>query len=99
MKSYRFTRTAKRDFFEITEQVVAANSYAGLKFVIELHQQFDRISAYPNIGRTRAELREDLRSLAYGKYIIFYRVADEVEIVRFLHGAQDIDGSYFQFED
>ena len=32
-----------------------------------------------------------LGSLAYGRYVIFYRaVADEVEIVRVLHGARDI---------
>jgi toxin ParE1/3/4 len=43
------------------------------------------------LGRARDELAPALRSLAYGRYVICYRVvASGAEIVRALHGVRDI---------
>lgn len=44
------------------------------------------------MGRRRDELRKGLRSFPIKKYVVFYFVTgNSVEIVRVLHGAQDID--------
>ncbi len=46
----------------------------------------------PLAGRARAELGKDLRSFPVGNYIIFYLpLSDGIEVVRVLHGRQDID--------
>ena len=52
----------------------------------------------PNLGRTRPDLRAELRSYPVaGKYIIYYRVTDEgIEIARVLHGARQVDASMFE---
>ena len=43
------------------------------------------------MGRQREELQPGIRSLAFRRYIIFYRrVSCTVEIVRVLHGARDL---------
>jgi len=43
------------------------------------------------MGRTRDELVPGLRSLPFGRYVIFYRALDDgSEIVRVLHGARDL---------
>jgi toxin ParE1/3/4 len=45
----------------------------------------------PFAGRDRSELRADLRSFPVGNYLIFYiPTSDGVEVVRVMHGRQDI---------
>lgn len=44
------------------------------------------------MGRERSELAPFLRSFPVKIYLIFYRPIDEgIEIVRILHGSQDIE--------
>ncbi|UWU92501.1 type II toxin-antitoxin system RelE/ParE family toxin [Bradyrhizobium sp. CB1015] len=45
----------------------------------------------PLAGRERRELKAGLRSFAVGNYVIFYApLPDGVEIIRVMHGRQDI---------
>jgi toxin ParE1/3/4 len=45
----------------------------------------------PLAGRERRELRDSLRSFPAGNYVIFYvPLPDGVEIIRVMHGRQDI---------
>ncbi len=45
----------------------------------------------PLMGRARPELLTDLRSLPFGRYVIFYLPRSRgIEIVRVLHGARDL---------
>jgi toxin ParE1/3/4 len=49
------------------------------------------ITEQPHMGRARAELADNLRSLPTGHYVIFYRpVKAGVEVMRVLHGSRDI---------
>lgn len=52
-----------------------------------------RLAALPGeLGRPRPELREDLRSVAHGNYVIFFRYLDDaVEIVNVIEGHRDIE--------
>lgn len=64
----------------------------------------DRIAAaagmlaeYPYSGTARPELQPGLRSRPVGNYVIFYRPqADGIEVVRVLHGRQDIEERFEQ---
>jgi len=50
------------------------------------------MSACRGLGRfplRHPEVAPGLRRRAVGPYVVFYRVAEEVEIVRVLHGARD----------
>jgi toxin ParE1/3/4 len=50
------------------------------------------IEDHPLAGRSRAELRSRIRSLAAKLHVVFYRVAnDSPEIVRILDGRRDIE--------
>jgi len=50
------------------------------------------LAANPLAGRTRDDLAPKIRSFPVGNYIIFYLpLSDGVEVVRVLHGRQDID--------
>jgi toxin ParE1/3/4 len=51
----------------------------------------------PFAGRERSELREGLRSFPVGNYLIFYvPTPDGVEVVRVMHGRQDIGADDMQ---
>ncbi len=62
-----------------------------VSYVSNFDDTFETISENPEIGRERREIRENLRSLAKDKHVIFYRILnDHVRIVRILHGACDL---------
>jgi len=47
------------------------------------------------MGRARDELATDLRSIPFGRYVIFYEPIDDgIDVVRVLHSARDIDAVF-----
>src|SRR5713101_244584 len=86
-----FTENAERDLVEIGSFIARDNTANADRFIVRLEQHCHRLAARPLLGRARGELAEGLRSVAYGRYVIFYRPLDDgVEIVRVLHGARDL---------
>lgn len=62
----------------------------------KFRQRFLSLARTPGLGRRRTELRSDLRSVAVGNYVVFYRELEpSVEIVRVLHGAMNLP-DYFR---
>jgi toxin ParE1/3/4 len=58
----------------------------------QIHKVFITIARQPNIGRRRDEVLSGVRSLAVGKYVMYYRQADgTARILRILHGAREIE--------
>ena len=57
-----------------------------------LYQALLTIARQPGIGRRREEVLAGVRSLAVGKYVVYYRQAEGVvRILRVLHGAREIE--------
>jgi toxin ParE1/3/4 len=57
-----------------------------------IDRAFDMLAEAPLAGRSRVELRSNLRSFPVGNYIIFYvPLSDGVEVIRVMNGRQDID--------
>ena len=47
------------------------------------------------MGRCRDELAPGVRSLPFGRYVIFYLpLHDEIDVVRVLHSARDIESIF-----
>ena len=47
------------------------------------------------MGRARDEVFPGIRSLAFGRYVVFFQpVPDGIDVVRVLHGSRDIDASF-----
>ncbi len=47
------------------------------------------------MGRTRDDLSPGLRSLSFGRYVIFYLPVDDgIDVVRVLHSARDIGAQF-----
>ena len=84
--------SADIDLLEIWSYISQDSFDAADQFLEQLEQQFDLLASSPLIGKKRDELIPGLRSLTYKNYLIFYRTRNnDVEIIRVLHGARDIE--------
>ena len=62
-----------------------------VEYVASFDALFELISQNPELGRTRNEIKEGLRSLVKESHVVFYRVTDsQIRIVRILHGSRDL---------
>lgn len=83
---------AKRDLVDIWVFIAKDNPDAADRFLDHLAQKFGLLAESPEIGRRREELAPTLRSFPVGRYVIFYRAAEEgIEIVRVLSAYRDVD--------
>ncbi|WP_246776399.1 type II toxin-antitoxin system RelE/ParE family toxin [Bradyrhizobium sp. CCBAU 53351] len=58
---------------------------------------FDMLAETPFAARDRSELRAELRSFPVGNYLVFHvPTPDGVEVVRVMHGRQDIGADDMQ---
>jgi toxin ParE1/3/4 len=88
---------ARTDLKEIGDYIARDNPHRAISFVEELVGQCQKLAGNPGIGAPRPELAEGLRMLPHGRYLIFYRVDDEVlRIVRVLHSARDLGPLFHQ---
>lgn len=92
MAHYWISPLAERDLEAIGDFIAQDNPQRAHTFIAELRKQCVRIAASPKVFRLRPELGNDIRSCAYGNYVIFFQERPgELCIVRVLHGAMDIE--------
>jgi toxin ParE1/3/4 len=61
-------------------------------FIDRFRATCDSLDSFPEMGKSRANLAPNLRSIVEGNYLIFYRpTSSGVEIVRVLHGARNLE--------
>ena len=83
---------AVADIEEIWEFIAADSIVAADKWVDDLDEKMNLWATQPMMGRGRDELAHGVRSLAFGRYLVFFSpLADGIDVVRVLHGARDID--------
>jgi toxin ParE1/3/4 len=94
MASVTRSHLARQDVSDIAFYIARENREASLRFLSLVDRTFRALAEQPEMGRDRSDLGRDVRSfpLEHYPYVIFYRRAsDGVLIVRFLHGARDVD--------
>lgn len=95
MSRCTFTARAEGDLEDIADYIARDSTTRALAFVRRLRDRCNTLALYPYSGRARPELRPELRSVPTGSYVIFYRpLADGIEVVRVLHGRQDVEGRF-----
>ena len=91
-KRYRIRPKADIDLDSIWSFIAADNGKAADATIDRIIDTFEMLPNIPFVGRARSEFGDNLRSIAVGNYIVFYAtLPDGVEIVRVMHGRQDID--------
>ena len=91
MARLRISDDARSDLDGIWLNIAADNVEAADRLIDSVLEDYRRLTRHPYLGRVRKDLRPELRSWGVGSYVIFYTATDDcVEIVRVLHGAQDL---------
>lgn len=86
---------ARDDLSEIWDYIADDNERQADTFVDLIDQKLQELARHPNMGRSREELDEGLRSFPVGRYVIFYRIIPEgIEIIRVLHGSRDLNAIF-----
>jgi toxin ParE1/3/4 len=93
-----YLAAAQRDLLSILEYITRESGSAtiGKAFTDRLQGQCAKLASLPGtLGRARPELRSDLRSAAFGNYVIFFRYrGDVLDVVNVLEGHRDIDAFF-----
>lgn len=86
---------AELDLFLIWEHISLENLNAADRTLDQLEAEFNLMATQPLMGRERPELAPQLRSFAYGHYVIFYLPLDDgINLVRVLDGRQDVESIF-----
>jgi toxin ParE1/3/4 len=89
----RKTPQTEIDLTSIWDFIAHDNIRAADALLVRIEAAFDMLAANPLAGRARDDLAPKIRSFPVGNYIVFYLpLSDGIEVVRVLHGRQDIDG-------
>jgi toxin ParE1/3/4 len=98
MKAIIISPEARADLNDYYDYVVQINPDAALEMFDAARITFADLARMPNLGKRYTmpnSSQNDLRQWhikGSRRYLIFYRVQEEaVEIIRILHGSQDID--------
>ncbi|HZK99558.1 MAG TPA: type II toxin-antitoxin system RelE/ParE family toxin [Caulobacteraceae bacterium] len=98
MRRATFLASALDDLIEIFVAIATASDSISLaeRYVARLRERCHHLAGLPgNLGRTRPELRPDIRSAVFQNYVIFFRYfAGRFEVVNILHGHRDIDAHF-----
>lgn len=86
---------ASRDVDDIWDYyATAASLETALRLVTSIVEAANRIAAHPLRGRSRSDLRPDLRSVRAPPFVVFYKTEPRgVEVVRVLHERRDLPGA------
>jgi len=96
MSRYTISPSATKDLNQISDYFLAHKLEAGEKFFREFNKKCQNLVQFPKVGRSYASIRYNLRGLPLYGYIILYQVLEnEVEIVRIVHGSQDLESLFY----
>ena len=86
---------AGTDIDEIWDYIAEDSMVAADAWVDRLDEKLRLLASQPLMGRTRDELAPGVRSLPFGRYVIFYLpLHDGIDVVRVLHSARDIESIF-----
>jgi toxin ParE1/3/4 len=97
LRTLYFSLAARQDLAEIARYVSdAAGPSTAAFMVIRIRDTCRLIADTPGeIGVVRPEIRAGVRSFPVAPYVLFFRyTADEVEVVRVLHGRRDVEALF-----
>ena len=90
MRRLEFSQLAEDDLEAIAEYIARDNPGKAVEFVREIRAHCLRIASNPLAYRIRPDLDKDVRSCAFGKYVIYFDIdGPMVLILRIQHGARD----------
>lgn len=91
MSRLLYTLQAEEDLLEIWSFIAEDDMTAADHVLEQMGSMCRNIADVPFMGRDRSDVAENLRGIAMGSYVVFYRpIEDGIVIIRVLHGARDL---------
>lgn len=98
MSQLRYLAQAKDDLLNLQRYIAreCGSQNMAIQYTEKIREQCRKLAGLPGkIGRLHPELRENLRSFAYGNYVIFFMYNDDyLEIVTIIEGHRDIEAMF-----
>ncbi len=89
------SRFVEPDLEAIGDYIAQANPQRAVSFIDEIRARFRAIERQPLGHRLRPDIAEDARLVAFGRYVILYRVMGEaVRIERVVHSRRDLPAQF-----
>ena len=86
---------AGADIDEIWDYIAEDSTVEADAWADRLDAKLRLLASQPLMGRSRDELAPGVRSLPFGRYVIFYLpLHDGIDVVRVLHSARDIESIF-----
>lgn len=86
---------AEADILEIWGYIAEDSVVEADRWVDKLDEKFALWATQPMMGRARDELSPGIRSLAFGRYVVFFEpLPNGIDVVRVLHGSRDLDATF-----
>ena len=95
MKRFRRTVEAENDLLSIWRYIAEDKPQAAIRLLRTIDEKCALLAENPQLGSSRPDIAAELRYFTVGSYLILYReVSNEVEIVRVLHGARNLNALF-----
>lgn len=92
MATIRRTPQADQDLFEVGAYIARDDQTAADRFVGKVDGYLMLLANNPEAGRPRPALGAAVRTFPVDGYLIVYRpIPDGIQVLRFLHGARDLE--------
>jgi toxin ParE1/3/4 len=91
LKRIRLSPQAETDLETIADYIASDNPVRAMRFVQALRARCESLGAHPWQGRAAPAISPEARVIVFRSYLILYRIEEAVEIIRFVHGARDLD--------
>lgn len=86
---------AEADILEIWDFIADDSLSEADRWVDRLDEKLRLWATQPTIGRPRDELAPNLRSMPFGRYVVFFTpLVDGIDVVRVLQAARDVDREF-----
>ncbi len=86
---------AEADILEIWDYIAENSLVEADRWVDRLDEKLALWATQPMMGRERDELATGVRSLPFGRYVVFFEpLSDGIDVIRVLHGSRDIDATF-----
>jgi toxin ParE1/3/4 len=90
------SQRARADLLDIWLEIATDDPAAADRLYDRLERRVGILETFPEAGPSRPEIAPEARVLVEGSYLILYRIrTKDVQVVRVLHGARDIDEALF----
>ncbi|RUR84137.1 type II toxin-antitoxin system RelE/ParE family toxin [Chlorogloeopsis fritschii PCC 9212] len=95
MNRYRISRQAEQDLEDIWTYLAQQNQIVADKQIAQTLNRFPMLAQFPDLGKKRDDLMNELRSFPVKPYVVFYiKINDDIEIFRVLHQSRDIESEF-----